>query len=181
MRAARRIVATAAALCAAALLGAQTVPAPTATPNPAPKIAKAPLDFSGIWEIDLTKSKGISKNMEKAVISIRQSGDRIWMEPIEQQRPWLVAEEIVVDGKLYEKAVGGGRKGTVQAEWGKDKKSLWIQATTGTDENPNAGVQRTVWRLREGGKIWTRQTWTVQKDETRESFLVFRKRAAKKP
>jgi hypothetical protein len=176
-----RLAAAAAAFCVAALLGAQAVPAPTAPPKTAPSTGKAPLDFSGIWEIDLKKSRGISKNMEKAVISIRQSGDRIWMEPIEQQRPWLVAEEIVVDGRLYEKAVGGGRKGTVQAEWGKDKKSLWIQAATGTDENPSAAVQRTVWRLRDGGKTWTRQTWTVQKDETRESFLVFRKREAKKP
>lgn len=177
---ASRLIAAAAAFCVAALLGAQAAPAPTAPSKAAPNSAKARLDFSGVWEIDLKKSQGISKNMEKAVISIRQSGDRIWMEPIEQQRPWLVAEEIVVDGRLYEKAVGGGRKGSVQAEWGKDKKSLWIQAATGTDENPSAALQRSVWRLRDGGKTWTRQTWTVQKEETRESFLVFRKREGKK-
>ncbi len=165
-------------------LAAQTAaptPAPTEKSKPSAKATHAPLDFSGIWEIDLKESKGISKNMEKAVISIRQNGDRIWIEPIEQQRPWLTADQIVVDGNFYEKPLGSGRKGKVQAEWGKDGKSLWIQTTSGTDENPNADVQRTVWRLQDGGKTWTRQTWTVQKDVTRESFLVFRKRPPAKP
>jgi hypothetical protein len=178
----RTLLAAALALCAAALVGAQTAeptPAPTVKPKSA-AAARAPLDFSGIWEIDLARSKGISKNMEKAVISVRQSGDRIWLEPIEQKGPWLAADQIVVDGKLYEKALGAGRKGSVQAEWGNDKKSLWMQSTTGTDENPNAATQRSVWRLQDHGKVWTRQTWTVQTGETRESFLVFKKRAAKK-
>jgi len=175
------------ALAAAGRAAAQIAP-PTPAPTAAPKAsssskaAKAPLDFSGVWEIDFEKSKGVSKNMEKAVLSVRQNGDRIWIEPIEQTRPYLSSEEIVVDGKLYEKSMGAGRKGSVQAQWGKDKKSLWIQATTGTEENPSAAIQRTVWRLGEGGKVWTRQTWTVQKGDTRESFLVFKKRdAAAKP
>ena len=178
---ASRLAAAAAAFVAAAFLGAQAVPAPTVPPKAAPKTARAPLDFSGVWEIDLKESKGVSKNMEKAVISIRQNGDRIWIEPIEQRRPWLVADEIIVDGKLYEKAIGGGRKGSVQADWGKEKKSLWIQTAAGTDVNPDSGWTRSVWELRDGGKTWTRRTWTFQKDETRESFLVFRKRKGKKP
>jgi hypothetical protein len=171
---------------AAGTLTAQIAP-PTSPPTAASrastssKTPKVPLDFSGVWEIDRTQSRGVSKNMESAVLSVRQNGDRIWLEPVEQKKPYLVSEEIVVDGQLYEKAMGAGRKGTVQAQWGKDKKSLWIQATTGSEENPNGAIQRTVWRLREGGKVWTRQTWTVQKGEqTRESFLVFRKRDAKK-
>lgn len=164
----------------AALLGAQAAPTPTAPPQPAPKIAKAPLDFSGVWELDAEQSKNVSKNMEKAVISIRQSGDRIWIEPIEQQRPWLVADEIVVDGRVYEKSIGGGKKGTVQAQWGKDKKSLWIQTSAGT-EGTDSGWTRAVWELKDGGKTWTRHTWTFSKDQRRESMLVFRKRAPKKP
>ena len=129
----------AAAFCAAAILRGQEAPPPTAVPQPAPKVAKAPLDFSGVWELDAKESKGVSKNMEKTVIAIRQSGDRIWIEPIEQKRPWLVADEIVVDGKVYEKAIGGGKKGSVQAQWGKDKKSLWIETTAGTEDNPDSG------------------------------------------
>lgn len=169
----------AAAFCAAAIVGAQAAPPPTAAPHPVPKVAKAPLDFSGVWELDAKESKGVSKNMEKAVISIRQNGDRIWIEPIEQNRPWLVADEIVVDGKVYEKSIGGGKKGSVQAQWGKDKKSLWIQTAAGTDENPDSGWTRAVWELKDGGKTWTRRTWSFSQAEKRESFLVFRKRAAK--
>jgi hypothetical protein len=180
-------------IAAAALglaLAAGTVAAQTAPPTPAPtsakpvkkaaKAPKAPLDFAGVWDIDLKGSRGISKNMEKAVLSVRQNGDRIWIEPIEQPKPYLSGEEIVVDGRLYEKAVGSGHKGSVQAQWGNDKQSLWIQATTTVGEPPSTAVQRTVWRLPEGGKVWTRQTWTVQNGQTRESFLVFRKRDAPK-
>ncbi len=182
-----RAAAVVLALLAAAALPAQT-PAPTPTAKPKPKTArtpavksaKPPLDFSGIWEIDVKASHGVSPQMEGAVLSVRQNGDRIWIEPIEQKRPKLLAEEIVVDGKLYEKAVGRGQKGSLQAQWGKDDQSLWLQATSGTEENPNAGVQRMVWRLRENGNVWTRQTWTAQKDGTKETFLVFRRRAAEK-
>jgi photosystem II stability/assembly factor-like uncharacterized protein len=38
-----------------------------------------------------------------------------------------------------------------------------------------------IWRLQDGGKTWTRQTRTIQVDGARDTFLVFRKRAAKKP
>lgn len=187
----RTILAVASALLLAGSLRAQTAE-PTPSPKPPPKAAKtpgaskkpvAPLDFTGVWEIDVKASRGVSKNMEHAVISVRQNGDRIWLEPLEQKtQQWLAADEIVVDGRLYEKALGGGRKGTVQAEWGKDKTSLWIQSTTGTDPNPKTAMQRSVWRLREDGKVWTRQSWTVEKTGKRETFLVFRKReAAKKP
>ncbi len=179
MRAARR-AAAAVAFCAAAFLGAQSAPTPTAVPKPPPGIARTRLNFSGVWEIDLKASQGVSKNQEKAVIAIHQTGDRILMEPIEQQRPWLTADEIVVDGQWWEKTLGGGKKGRVQANWSKDGKELWIQTAPETEENPNAVFQRTVWKLQDGGKTWTRQTWTVQKGETRESRLVFRKRAAEK-
>lgn len=180
---ARAATAVAFALLAAAILRAQT-PAPTARPKrartPAPKSAKPPLDFSGVWAIDAKASRGVSPNMEGAVLSVRQNGDRIWIEPIDQKRPKLLSEEIIVDGKLYEKAIGRGQKGSLQAQWGKDDQSLWLQAIASTDENPNAAVQRMVWRIRDGGKVWTRQTWTIQKDGTKETFLVFRKRVAEK-
>ena len=185
MRASRPLLA-AAAFCAAAVVRAQAAPPPTAPPRPVPKVAKAPsftphnmaVDFTGVWELDAKASKSVSKNMEKAVISIRQNGDRIWIEPIEQKRPWLVADEIVVDGKNYEKAIGGGKKGSVQAQWGKDKKSLWIQTTASTEENPDSGWTRAVWELKDGGKTWTRRTWSFSQAEKRESLLVFHKRAA---
>ncbi len=180
----RRFAGTLLALLAAAVLRAQAAPAPAPTAKPKParppagKSAKPPLDFSGIWDIDVKASKGLSPLMEGAVLSVRQNGDRIWIEPIEQKAPKLLAEEIVVDGKVYDKTVGRGRKGSLQAQWGKDDQSLWLQAIAGTDENPNAAVQRMVWRLRENGNVWTRQTWTVQKDGTKETFLVFRKRTS---
>jgi len=180
VRIAKRLLPSA-VFCVAAIARAQSAPPPTEPPQPAPKVAKAPLNFSGVWELDATASKGVSKNMEKAVISIRQSGDRIWIEPIEQKRPWLVADEIVVDGRVYEKAIGGGKKGTMQAQWGKDRKSLWIQTTASTEENPDSGWTRAVWELQDGGKTWTRRTWSFSQAEKRDSFLVFRKRAAKSP
>ncbi len=183
MKAPRAAAAAPALLAAALLRGEAAIPTakPAPVQTPAAAASRAPLDFSGVWEIDAKESQGVSRNMENAVLSVHQNGNRIWIEPIEQRKPYLSAEEIVVDGRTYEKALGAGRKGSVQAAWGKDEKSLWIQSTTGTDENPNAALQRTVWELRDGGRVWTRRTWTVQKNETRESFLVFRKRTGPPP
>jgi len=181
------LLAAAAAGAVAAAQTAPPTPAPTAaaTPKSGSKGAKAskaaPLDFSGVWEIDAAASKGLTKNMSEAVLSIRQNGDKIWMEPVDRSKRYISSDVIVVDGKLYEKAVGRGMKGTVQAQWGKDKASLWIQSTTGTEEKPNSAMQRAVWRLRDHGKVWTRQTWTVEDGKTRESFLVFRKQESPKP
>jgi hypothetical protein len=177
-----------AAVLGASLLAAAIVPVPTTRASPkrlltpgAAKAAKPPLDFTGVWELDASASRGVSPNMEGAVLSVRQNGNRIWIEPIEQKRSRLTAEEIVVDGRLYEKSVGRGQKGTLVADWGKDRQSLWLQAVAGTEEDPQAAVQRMVWRLREGGKIWTRQTWTIQKDGSHQTFLVFHKRPEPKP
>ncbi len=173
-------------LAAAASASAQTAPpsAPTAPPKkpvtaPA-KPPRAPIDFSGTWELDAAQSDGISVNMEGAVISIRQNGDRIWIEPVDRSRRYLSSEEIVVDGRLYEKAVGRGMKGTVQAQWAKDRKSLWIQTVTKNDEGAQVAYQRAQWMLKDPN-TWTRRTWTVQKDQNRESFLVFHRQKSPAP
>jgi hypothetical protein len=163
---------------------APPTPAPTTVKPAAPassKSPRAPIDFSGVWEIDLQASKGVSTSMGKAVISIRQNGDRIWIEPIEQVRPYLAAEELIVDGKKYEKAVGRGDKGTVEAQWAKDRKSLWIQTVTNGEDGEEVAFQRSQWELKDGGKTWARRTWTVRKGDTRQSILIFRKRPAAKP
>ena len=185
IRRARAAVFAAALLAAGVPAGAQTAPTPRPTlpaPPPPKKGAKiVPLDFGGVWEIDLKVSEGVSTSMGKAVLAVRQNGDRLWIEPIEQPRPYLSADEIVVDGKLYEKAIGRGDKGTVQAQWGKDRKSLWIQTVTKNPEGDEVAFQRSRWELKDGGNTWTRKTWTIQKGKTRESLLVFRKRPGEKP
>ena len=165
----------------AAALSAQIAPPPSPTPaptKPAPTSkkkatpARAPIDFSGTWEIDAAQSQGMSANMREAVISIRQNGDRIWMEPVDRSRKYLSSEEIVVDGRLYEKALGRGMKGTVQAAWAKDRKSLWIQTVTKNGEGERVAYQRAQWTLKDPN-TWLRRTWTVQQDNNRESLLVF--------
>jgi hypothetical protein len=180
----RRIAAT---LLVAAGAAAQT-PVPTRPAAPKPKITKAPvpkktggapLDFSGEWVLDAQASQGVSPSMEDAVLRVRQTGNHIWVEPIGEKRRRLGADEIVVDGKRYEKHLGR-QKGTVEAAWGKDGTSLWIEAVVVTDENPREASQRMIWRLRDDGKTWTRQTRTLQNDGTaRDTFLVFRKQGKK--
>jgi hypothetical protein len=169
----------------AAALTAQTPP-PSATsrpkkvrtPGPA-RTPKAPLDFSGVWVLDAASSRGESSAMKGAVLTVRQNGNRIWIEPSTGGKPSpLMAEEIVVDGRPYEKGFGSGQKGTLTAAWGKDNQSLWLQIEAGTSEEPHTATQRMVWRLQDGGRIWTRQSWTVQKGGNKQSFLVFRKREA---
>jgi len=180
----------AAALLLAAAAGAQT-PAPTASTAPKPKTTKAPAskkpksaptDFSGDWVLDPKASRGVSKAMENAVLRVRQNGNHIWVEQITgggARR--LTSEEIVVDGKRYEKGLGAGQRGTVEAAWGKEGE-LWIEAVVVTEANPREASQRMIWRLRDGGQTWTRQTRTLQNDGgVRDTFLVFRKKPEEKP
>jgi hypothetical protein len=167
-------------LAAAATMGAQTPPpVAVATPGPKapPKVRKGPpLDFTGVWVLDEKASQGVAPQMKGAVLSVRQDGNRIWIEPLEPPGTML-AEEIIVDGKKYEKGVGAGSKGTLEADWGKDGTSLWLQAIVSTDANPVAASQRMIWRLAEGGKVWTRQTRSIQPDGYKDTFLVFRKQS----
>jgi hypothetical protein len=169
-----------AAFAASAL--AQEAPAPTPSPKPArkPQVGKAPhtpLDFTGTWELDAKASHGVVPAMENAALKVHQNGNRIWIEPLGTALGKLQSEEIVVDGQLYEKKMGRD-KGTVLAKWGTDGTSLWIEAVKATEEDPRAAVQRMVWRLRDFGNTWTRQSWSISGETTKQTFLVFRKRPA---
>ena len=166
----------------AAPLSAQVAPPAAAKTAPAPgkvRSARTPLDFSGVWVLDAAASRGAPSHMTEAVLSVRQDGNKISIEPIEQKRPYLLSEQIVADGQPYEKAVGPKQKGTVTAGWGKDNQSLWMQVVAGTMDEP-VGAQRIVWRLEDGGKTWIRQTSSIQPNGTKETLLIFRKREAKK-
>jgi hypothetical protein len=171
------------AVILAAPASAQVAP-PTAAPKAAgtpakPKSARPPLNFSGVWVLDAAASRGAPSHMAGAVLSVRQDGNKISIEPIDEKRPLLLAEQIVADGRPYEKAVGAKQKGTVTAGWGEDGRFLWLEVIAGTPEEP-VGAQRTIWRLADGGKTWTRQTTTIQAKGSKETLLVFRKRDAAK-
>jgi hypothetical protein len=172
----------------AALVSGQEAPAPTPSParvktehkkgSAKPASPKAPLDFSGVWELDAGASQGVVKAMEHAAIRIEQNGNRIWIAPLgDASTGKLLADQIVVDGQLYEKKLGKD-KGTVLAKWGTDNQSLWIEAVNSTPTDPRAAVQRMVWRLRDFGNTWTRQSWTISGENSKQTFLVFRKRSA---
>jgi hypothetical protein len=167
-------------LVAASFLAGQAAPAPTPTPRPAAgKAAKPrpPIDFSGIWELDPKASQGVAKAMENAAFRVQQNGNRIWLEPMGVAANNILAEQIVVDGQLYEKSLGK-QKGTLIAKWGKDNASLWMEAVSGTEQDPRAAVQRMVWRLQDFGNTWTRQTWSIAGGTSKQTFLVFRRRPA---
>ena len=169
-------------LAAASAIGiAQTAPpTPKATANspkrPKAATTKPPLDFSGVWVLDAAASQNVAPQMQNVVLQVRQNGNRIWIEQIESNARMILSEEIVVDGKLYEKNLGGGQKGTLEAAWGKDDASLWLQAVAPAPDSELGAVQRMIWKLTDGGKTWTRQTRTLQPTGARDTFLVFRKR-----
>ena len=175
------------ALAIAASMSAAPTPAPKAAPRrtPAPPRAGAPgsvTDFSGVWELDPAQSQGGASNMEGAILEVSQKGDHIWIQPLGRARTTLLAEEVVADGRSYEKGIGekDGRRGTLTAKWGSDAKSLWLEVTAGTDEEPRAAVQRSVWRLSEDRSTWVRETITLAHGAARRSRLVFRRQDPKK-
>jgi hypothetical protein len=178
-----------AALFAAAILAAAVAPAAAPAANKAPAAKKAPAalgspgsptNFSGIWELDVHSSSGGAPNLKDAVLEVTQKGERIWLQPLGESRRGLLAEEVVVDGQTYEKGVGQARRGTLQAQWGKDGKSLWLEVVAPTEENPRAAVQRTVWRLSDDRNTWVRETVTIVNGQSRQSRLVFHRLADRK-
>jgi hypothetical protein len=136
-------------------------------------------DYSGIWQLDVNSSAGGSPNLKDAMLEVTQKGDRIWIQPLGESRKSVLAEEVVVDGRTYEKGVGQGRRGTLQAQWGTDGKSLWLEVVAPSEENPRAAVQRTVWKLSDDRKTWVRETVTMANGQTRQSRLVFHRFADK--
>jgi hypothetical protein len=143
--------------------------------------ARPPLDFSGVWVLDEKASHGVSKNMHGAILRVEQSGNHIRIFPVGRGGK-LLGEEIVADGRPYEKALGPGR-GVVTATWSKDGASLWLEVTAGTPEDPRAAaaIQRSVWKLSPDRRTWIRQSVSMQGKERREARLVFRKRERHKP
>jgi hypothetical protein len=156
----------------------------TPDPKPASKHApKPPIDFTGTWELDPKMSVNVSAPMQGAVLSVTQDGDRIWISPVQtpgKTRTPILAEEIVADGRAYEKALGPAGKGLVTAGWAKDGKSLWIEVEAGPPENPRAALQRSVWKVSTDRKVWVRESVSLQKGNAKSARLVFRRKDPEK-
>ncbi len=154
---------------------AATSPTPKKTP-PATSRDRPPVDFSGVWEVDQTMSRGVARTLAGAVLNVTQKGNRIWITPEGQAKKGILADEIVVDGRPYEKSLGPAGKGLVTAEWGKDNRSLTIEVTAGPQENPRSAVQQSVWRLSSDGNVWTRDTVSTSHGKSTHGVLVLRKK-----
>ena len=173
----KRAVFLLAALWAAALAAAPP-PVPHKTPSRAPA---PPLDFSGVWEIDEAASVNVPAQMHGAVLAVTQKGNRIWISPrapIGKGSP-VMAEEIVADGRPYEKSLGPAGKGVVTARWADDSGALWIDVQAGSDPEPQKNAsQRSVWKLSQDRKVWVRESVSISQGTPRQARLVFRKRSA---
>ena len=148
--------------------------APSPTPSPKP-----PLDFSGTWELDEKASINVSAKMRGAVLIVEQHGDRIRISP-EKQAPgqlYLAADELVVDGRPYEKSVGTG-KGETTARWSADGQAMELHVTAPAPEGHTQAVQTSRWTLSRDGSTWIRETRTILDGKGAANRLVFRRRAA---
>lgn len=175
------------ALPSAVLLAALALPAGVDPSAAAPAKKKAeglrrgaaggPTDFSGIWELDEKSSSLPSRHLQNSVLEVTQKGERIWIQPLGKTRDRVLAEEVVVDGRAYEKSLGNKERGTLTARWGEEGRSVWLEVVAGTDEDPRAGVQRSVWRLSQDRNVWVRETVTMHKGSasTQRSRAVFRR------
>src|SRR4029077_17744497 len=169
---------------AAASRGLAQAPPPSAAtdaPATAPTraaAAKPPLDFTGVWELDEKSSRNVIAAMSGEVLTVRQTGNKIWISPMDPEKSHLLSESIVADGKTYEKTLGNKGKGYLTVDWGKDGKSLWLEVTAGPDEDPRKVVPRSVWKLSKDRRVWVRQSVSIQNGKTTEATLVFRRRIA---
>jgi hypothetical protein len=139
--------------------------------------AGAPLDFSGTWELDASHSVNASSHFVGAILSVTQHGDRIWIQPIKQGKgSGVLAEEIVADGRAYEKALGPAGKGTVTASWSDDRQSLFIEVKAGSGDDLNkAAMQRSIWKLSADRTVWVRETVSISQGKAKSSRAVFRR------
>src|SRR5262249_23154379 len=112
-----------------------------------------------------------------SVLSVTQSGNHIWIQPVKQGKGYgVMAEEIVADGRPYEKAMGPAGKGTVTAEWSEDKTALRIEVTAGPEGKPTAEAkQSSLWRLSADRKLWLRESTSISQGKSKSSRLVFRR------
>jgi len=149
---------------------ARTAAAPRATPR------KPPLDFTGVWVLDENASRNVSPPMRGSVLNVRQTGNEIWISPMDPAKSHILSEAIVADGRTYEKTLGNSGKGYLTVDWGKDGKSLWLEMAAGPEDNPRQVVQRGKWELSEDRQTWLRQSVSIQNGKTKESTLVFRRR-----
>jgi hypothetical protein len=163
---------------AAAPAGPPAAPTPTRRPW-TPR--RPPLDFSGVWEIDAAASQGAPANMNGAVLSVVQSGNRITLEPVHGDHILLAADQIVADGRTYEKNVSTKMKGLVTVAWSPRGDSLRIEVTAGPPEDPKRMTQRSVWTLSRDRKVWVRQSVTVREGKSSLTRLVFRRRMGVTP
>jgi hypothetical protein len=149
-----------------------------AAPTPA---TKPPLDFSGTWKLDTKLSVNVSPNMKDAVLIVEQKGNRIRVFPAPQGpgKLNLAADEIVADGRAYEKAVGGG-KGILTARWSADGRALEMVLTAGPAEKPPDAVQNSRWSLDADRSTWVRETRTTGQGRPRVTRLVFHRQAPEK-
>ncbi|MFN2386083.1 MAG: hypothetical protein ABR576_07325 [Thermoanaerobaculia bacterium] len=171
------------ALGALLLLGALLPGAARAEPPAAPTPTRRPwtprrppLDFSGVWEIDTAASQGAPASMNGAVLSVVQSGNRITLQPVHGEHILLTADQIVADGRTYEKGVGTKMKGLVTVAWSPRGDSLRIEVTAGPTEDPKRMTQRSVWTLSRDKKVWVRQSVTTREGKSSLTRLVFRRR-----
>lgn len=178
-RALRALLVLHAALAPAAAAGLPVVPTPTRRPAPPP--SRRPLNFSGVWVLDADASEGAPRSMQGAVLSVAQTGNRITIEPVHGEHILLTADQIVADGRTYEKNVGLKTKGLVTVAWSPKGDSLRIEVTAGPAEDPRQSVQRSVWTLSRDRKVWVRQSVTVREGKTSLTRLVFRRRVAPTP
>jgi hypothetical protein len=153
------------ALLAPALAIALAGAAPRKT---TPRSSSAPLDFSGTWVLDPKASVNVSPRMRDGILKVTQTGDRIYISP-GAPKMQVMAEEIVADGKAYEKALGTGQKAIVRAGWAGDGESLRLEIVAGDSR------QRSVWKLSTDRTVWVRDTSTLDHGSRRNSRLVFRK------
>ena len=159
-----------------------TIAALAAGPKARPKgEAKPPLDFSGTWTLDPKMSRNVSAQMQGAVLSVRQRGNRIWISPVNPKagpRLRILAEEIVADARPYEKTLGPAGKGLVTAGWARDGKSLWIEVSAGPGDKPGEAMQRSIWRLSDDRQVWVRESISASPGRSARARLVFRKTKA---
>jgi hypothetical protein len=120
--------------------------------------------------------------MRGAVLVVEQKGDHIRITPPRQGagKVLLAGEEIVADGRPYEKGVGGG-KGVLTARWSADRKALELELSATEPEKKLKIVQISRWSLSADGSTWLRETKTTGGGKARITRLVFRREKPEPP
>ena len=153
-----------------------------APPGERPAAEGAARLLGGLGDRHAGEHRASPRAWARPSFSVRQNGDRIWVEPIEQaagrtSRPTRSSST----ARTTRRPSGAGTRARSRRSGRKDRKALWIQTRDERTGRPKRSPSSAVDEFKDGGKTWARTDLDRAARANPRVDPGFRKRPAAKP